>query len=405
MRFQRSFAVAGCALMACMAAPILAYEIETDAEKTIVGWFEAAACALPQKQFMDKLVSDHGIARSELMAARRALSKAGLIERGADRTLTLSGVGSCGGSGASTASASADDPRARVMAMFEANACSLSGNQLSDVAAQFQVTRKQYRLIARAMEEAGDLSEEGSRITLKVGDICGERRSRYEPANADERLVITMFEENGCALTEEQMPALGAQYGIGREAFRAAGRAMDAEGLFREEGETVILLGGACAEDIPATEADAPEREEPLPELDTRARIIGVFEGNECRLTEALALKQFPEAGLDMDRDFQVIDQMFEKGEIIEGVGDVAILVIGDKCAVDFAAMKQAVIAAFARNGCVLTEETLETAMAESGFDGGDASEMVETMIESGEIAFDAATQKARLLIGGACGK
>jgi hypothetical protein len=207
-------------------------------------------------------------------------------------------------------------------------------------------------------------------------------------AGGERASVVQSFEENGCTLSAKDTQSLFSEARQGRG-----------------DGSAVIemLMAGEISVDKTTRQATLVAGTVCGAAPDTRSVIISIFEANNCRMTEDQAMTQFPAAGLDLERDEDVVDAMFEAGELIDGDGNSARLVIGDKCMAEANVVKDAVIAAFAANDCVLTEDTFEAALAGGSIDVDEAGELVEEMMESGEVVYDKSTKQARLMIGDAC--
>lgn len=504
-RLRQTVAVAAVLTIGPTAA--LAFEPANEAERLLVGWFEEAGCAMPQKDFMEGMLSGTPIPRSELMRARRAMTKAGALARGEGSMLTLTAGAACGDGAAETAApaaapntapntaavavATGGDDRARIMAMFEANGCALSESQLPDVAAQFKVTRKQFRPVARAMEKAGELVEDGDRIILKAGSLCPgdsggpvvqtatvedtpqaasramvaameqggcriteemavslgkdqgfsassiddafdlledngsiviapDRRSArlvtgetcakaeqaaiagFQPKTDDERRVMQLFEENGCTLSEDQLPELASKYGIERAAFRTAGRAMMKAGVFVEKNDVITLKAGRCA-----AGAKPEQQSAAVNPVSSRSVVLAAIEKNGCSLTRREA-RALPEAtGVAAAEVEAMLDALVTSGAATRNaLTRVITLEAGDVCGTPPPdPVVLSIRSAFEANECALTEEIFVAAMERDGHDLDSAGERVEAMLDAGDVVFDEDVDKVRMTVGDICGK
>lgn len=93
-----------------------------------------------------------------------------------------------------------------------------------------------------ALAEAGLMIRDEATYTITIAEpLCSGAVVASDPAEP----LVRMLSENGCALTQDEAAALVAGYGISMEAAHQMAESLMEQGLAREDGNRLVLLG--CA--------------------------------------------------------------------------------------------------------------------------------------------------------------
>jgi len=144
----------------------------------------------------------------------------------------------------------------KLMAVFEKNGCVASQRNVMRLAKADGMTEQQIDIAGEALEDAGGFTETDDGLQLMFGkckgatpDINAQYKSGVKTLETEGKLavIVRIFEENECTLTQEKATSLFAEEGIESSEVRGLVKPLMNEGhLVPRDGAVMLVSGEVC---------------------------------------------------------------------------------------------------------------------------------------------------------------
>ena len=221
--------------------------------------------------------------------------------------------------------------------------------------------------------------------------------------NKDERIatIIRIFEENDCALTEDEANELFPAAGLIQKRDSRLFKGLVRDGAIKYDNVWAtarLVAGEICSKSAARLAQD---------QADIEKTLVRAMEKSGCSLPESEMEAILPKYSLAPDTALPVVKRMIRNGEIVIDAQFILTLGTGKRCGKAgpssnaTASPRDRLIEAFEKQGCILTEKTfMEWFESESAI----FISLIQEMDEEGEVA-KGEGDAAILQIGETCSK
>jgi len=364
----------------------------TDLGAALIAQFRLHGCALTGDQG-EQIFPALGLTRDIVQPAARALADAGgLLFDDATDLVRLSDAHCIGAGGPLPA------PRGQTIALLAGSGdCRLAGQDAVAVMQLATGLPDDASLgLAERMSERGELYQDGDTVVL-APSLCALDLPAPSPVAApavvDVRAaVIAALNANGCAMTEDDGPALLQAQGVTMDDSGPVVEAMIAAGEATFDNELLTLSPALCT----ATAADTTPAA-PMTPVDPMQRMLLL---THMRVNGCALPAQSRDAGMPAMEHVMtpgvidnIVAQLLADGEATVVGGLVTLS--RELCDPADALATQApndprasLIAALIANGCAMTEGEADTILPRFGLTIDDTQDLVAAMIDAGEATF-----------------